>query len=95
VQQLVPIASPSPHVAVLAKPSAEANKLGSKVTLEVVDSPDEHDKPYYEPFELTVGDGSVAWAKMRMKLAGKPTWFPLEGFVILRKSIIIALVYGS
>jgi hypothetical protein len=30
-----------------------------------------------------------------MKLPGKPKWYPLEGFVILRKGEIVALVYGS
>jgi len=124
VQALVPLASPSPNVAVLAKPSAivahlakdaatsvlgtseddrglgpaDAKKLvagWSKLALEVVDTRDDHDKAMYEPFELAVGDASVAWAKMRMKLPGKPTWYPLQGFVILRKSEIVALVYGS
>src|SRR5690348_17651558 len=50
----------------------------------VVDTLDDHDKPMYETFELAVGDAAVAYAKLRMKLPGKPKWYPLEGFVILR-----------
>jgi hypothetical protein len=67
----------------------------SRFALEVVDTPDDHEKPYYQPFELAIGDGAIAWAKMRMKLPGKRAWYPLEGFAILRKGEIVALVYGS
>jgi hypothetical protein len=124
VQELVPMASPSPNVALLAKPSAivahlakdaatsvlgtseadrglgpaDAKKLvsgWSKLALEVVDTRDDHDKSMYETFELAVGDAAVAYAKLRMKLPGKPKWYPLEGVVILRKGEIVALVYGS
>jgi hypothetical protein len=78
-------------------PAAAKKLVGgwSRLALEVVDTPDDHEKPYYQPFELAIGDGAIAWAKMRMKLPGKRAWYPLEGFAILRKGEIVALVYGS
>jgi len=124
VQTLLPIASPPPNIALLAKPAAIAAQLAkdpatsvlgtsegdrgfgatdakhlvagwSKLVIEVVDTPDAHDKPV----EVTVGDGAVAWAKLRMKLPGKPKWYAIDGFAILRKvgdrSEIVALVYGT
>jgi hypothetical protein len=71
----------------------------SKLTLEVVDTPDEHEKLSYKPVELTVGEGAIAWAKLRMKLPGKPTWYPIDAFGVFRKvgdhSEIVALMYTA
>jgi hypothetical protein len=58
----------------------------SKLVIEVVGTKDDHDKLFYTPVEITVGDAVVTWGRMRMKLPNNPVWFELDGFGIARKT---------
>ena len=73
----------------------------AKLTLQVLDtdSKNKNDKIFYTPVEVSVGDATVVWARLRMQFAGKKDWYPLDGFAVLRKvgdkSEIVALQFGS
>lgn len=127
-QELLPLASPPPNLALLVQPKslgavlskdpatsvlgtsetdrglgvAAAKRLvktWARLTLEVVDTPDAHEKVFYQPVEVTVDDGAMAWGKLRMKLPGKALWYPIDAFAIFRKvgdrTEIVAAVYGA
>jgi hypothetical protein len=81
---------------------AAARKLlarWAKVGLEVVDSDpkEKNDDIFYKPVELTVGDATIVWARLRMKL-GK-NLYPVDGLAVLRKNgdktEIVVLAYGG
>jgi hypothetical protein len=71
----------------------------SRLTLEAVDPPADQDASFYQPVELTVGDASIVWGRLRMKLPGKPRWYPIDAFAVLRTVgdhlEIVALMYGA
>jgi hypothetical protein len=81
---------------------AAAKKLiggWSKLTLEVVDTKRAEMKPDYEPLEVSFGDVTVVWARVRYKLPAKKDWFLLDAFAIARKAgdsaELVAVMYGA
>jgi hypothetical protein len=83
----------------LGGPAAKKLVAGwAKLALEVVDTKVESDRSMYRTFEQRIGDATVVWARLRMKLPGKPRWFPINGFAIGRKIgdawELVAVMYG-
>jgi hypothetical protein len=81
---------------------AAARKLvagWSKLVIQVVGTNDDHDKLFYTPVEISVGDAIVTWGRLRMKLPNNPAWYELDGFGIARKTTtgfeFVALAYAS
>lgn len=71
---------------------AAAKKLVAswkKLVIEVVDTKDYQ----WEPAEIAVGDATVVWARMRMKIKG--VWYPIWGFGIVRNGTLVALAYDA
>jgi hypothetical protein len=90
----------SDREAALGRPAA-AKLVGGwgKLVLEVVDTKDAHDKLFYTPVELTVGEATVAWGRLRMKLPKQTTWILIDGFAIARKTAtgfeLVAVAYAG
>ena len=81
---------------------AAAKKLvsgWSKLALEVVGPPDEDWKLFYTPVEITAGDATVVWGRLRMKLPGRPLGIRIDAFGIARKTAtgfeLVAIAYGG
>jgi hypothetical protein len=73
-------------------------KSWSKLTMEILDTKIDRNKASFTPLDFEVGDATIVWAQVRLKLATKPTWYTLSAFAIERKTAtgkeIVALAYS-
>ncbi|HEY1558690.1 MAG TPA: hypothetical protein VGF94_27900 [Kofleriaceae bacterium] len=82
--------------------AAAAKKLvasWSKLVLQPVTAKDAGDESLYETVEQRIGDATIAWTKVRMKVSGHNHWTVLAGFSIARATPTgprpVALMYSA